>query len=115
MTKERKLAIEMWKGIRERIKTSSWIDYSSIFDYKLLFCKSHNLNWKDQCWFCQYIRRHYPFCSFGFVKCPIANKSGGFCGCGGKSLYHTVCAAWLPKFKRIQACNKIIKALGGKP
>lgn len=100
MTKERKLAIEMWTQIRNSIVSSQqYMDVEDIRDYKRLFCKDHDLKWELSCWFCQYIR--------DCIKCPLGN-------CGFSSDYIHVVNSHLNKYVRIAACNNIIRALGGK-
>lgn len=100
MTKERKLAIEMWKGIRDGIQNSFVKDDGfSVTTYKENFCKDRNLNWRNDCWFCQYIKE----CS----KCPL-----GYCNDSG-TLYYTVNNNWNTLHTRIEACDKIIATLNG--
>lgn len=101
MTKERRLAIEMWEGIRDMLISYASYDTvtrSDIVAYKRRFCAQNSLNWPDNCWFCKYI----PICS----KCPLKRCSNG--------LYEIVLADYKEKNVRIDACNNIIKALGGK-
>ena len=62
MTKERRLAIQMWEEIVNKCKAG---DDFSITSYKYDFCKEHNLDWKYSCYLCQYCRS----CS----NCPIGN------------------------------------------
>ena len=99
MTKERRLAIEMWKGIRDMLSASDELSGAEIIRYKEMFCEEHRLRWYWDCWFCQYM----PSCS----KCPLKY-------CAGNSLYNTVIDMYEEKDVRIEACNNIIKALGGK-
>lgn len=69
MTRERKLAVQMWQEIGDRLK----YDRSTLVkEVKKSFCREHNLNWKQNCYFCQYT----PDCH----KCPLGN-------CGLHSLY----------------------------
>ena len=57
MTKERRLAIQMWQEIVDKCKAG---------DYKADFCKKHGLDWLDNCYFCDY----FVLCS----KCPLDDK-----------------------------------------
>ena len=98
MTKERRLAIEMWKGIRDMFTFYGTMSRSDIVIYKRRFCVKNSLNWADDSWFCHYI----PVCN----KCPLKRCSDG--------LYGIVLADYNEKDVRIEACNGIIKALGGK-
>ena len=123
MTKERRLAIQMWEYIRSEIekcdnqqmnynmhyfdeaadldKCKNWFIASQI--------KEHDFAMSN-CWFCKYVKR----CS----KCPITDDtdiSGNYrFGCMRKtSLYYT--ARYTPnKEKRLEACDKIIAALKGE-
>ena len=119
MTKERKLAIEMWETVRQAIINSDGV--ASVKVVKREFCTEHNLNWEADCWFCQYVGLERRF-SIGFdcTRCPLAFKGYDsqkhIMGCGGGSLWSIV-VNFDKKYsvrKRIKACNKIIKALGGK-
>ena len=98
MTKERRLAIQMWKGIRDMLSASDRLQRSDIIAYKLSFCTRNSLNWKCNCWFCKYT----PSCN----KCPLKSCSDG--------LYEIALADYKEKNVRIDACNNIIKALGGE-
>ena len=63
MTKERKLAIKMWEEIVEELKKG---DKSfNLVIFKMLFCKNHNLDWENDCYFCQYCRP--------CTRCPISD------------------------------------------
>ena len=98
MTKERRLAIEMWTGIRDMLTSYDTVPRSDILLYKYNFCKQHSLNWSNNCWFCKYI----PRCN----KCPLKRCSDG--------LYETALADYKEKDVRIDACTNIVKALGGE-
>ena len=98
MTKERRLAIEMWKDIRDMLIGDDAVSRSDIVQYKCSFCTRNDLSWKCNCWFCTYI--------LGCWKCPLTCCSDG--------LYGIVLAPYKNKNARIEACNGIIKALGGE-
>lgn len=62
MTKERRLAIEMWEQIVEALEQGKHDKryarpIASVI--KDEFCEAHNLKWKCNCWFCQYMRHDY--------------------------------------------------------
>ena len=124
MTKERKLAIKMWKQIRKGIKFKRhFFGIISINCLKSDFCIKHNLNWFHLCWFCQYIRRgefsHKPLGKQGCNLCPIATKeaklNSNVCGCNSyDSLWEIVTNEYLKTKVRLEACDKIIKALKGE-
>ena len=63
MTKERKLAIQMWQEIVNKCKAR---DDFNLVEFKKEFCKEHNLHWINNCYFCQYCRP----CS---LKCPLVD------------------------------------------
>ena len=63
MTKQRRLAIQMWQEIVDKCRTS---DDFNLADYKADFCKKHGLNWFANCYFCNYFNP----CS----KCPLDDK-----------------------------------------
>lgn len=100
MTKERKLAIQMWKDIRDMLSFSCEVTRGDIRVYKYEFCKSHKLNWLNNCWLCQYIHS----CS----KCPLKNCDVDY------SSYRTVTDPLEKTDIRMDACSVIIKALGGQ-
>lgn len=84
MTKERKLAIDMWLWIRERYDEwddyfwEAGDDYDCVDEMKQRFIEEENdgeyPNWKGLCWLCNYIRpsrtnspAEFPPCSC----CPL--------------------------------------------
>lgn len=118
MTKERKLAIKMWEQIKEEfIKDDS--DPFTLMRLKSNFTQKYGLRWKHDCYFCQYVRKND---NIGLVqgcqKCPIATFEARLnkytCGCNKYSIYHFIHSYYIPKFMKIFACNKIIKALKRK-
>lgn len=107
MTKERKLAIQMWEDILNMLENYEFVSSHDIAYYKYSFTVGHNLNWLSNCWFCQYIRTDsdsYHRCK----KCPL-----GSC-CSPKSQYSIVTNEKHGREKRINACKKIISALKGE-
>ena len=63
MTKERKHAIKMWEEIVKKLKKGDKLFNLVIF--KMLFCKKHNMDWVNDCYFCQYCRQR--------TRCPISD------------------------------------------
>lgn len=53
MTRERRLAVQMWREIAKKIRS---VEYVGVKQEKVRFCVSHNLVWSYNCWFCQYMR-----------------------------------------------------------
>ena len=99
MTKERKLAIQMWQEIKNEIANNPNFSNRDIVNYKNEFCAKHNLFWGDGCWFCQYI----PNC----WQCPLRT-------CSYSSVFHITCTSWINKEIRLEACDIIIAALEGR-
>lgn len=99
MTRERRLAIQMWKDIRDMLMHNDVVTSRDIVKYKQTFCVSHGLYWTNNCWFCKYI----PSCG----ECML-----GSCKSGGD--YYIVKNSWLRHDIRVKACNNIIRALGGE-
>ena len=62
MTKQRRLAIQMWQEIVDKCRSGE--DFNVVI-FKMEFCKKHNLNWINDCYFCQYCRS----CS----SCPLGD------------------------------------------
>ena len=62
MTKERRLAIQMWQEIVDKCRSG---EHFNVARFKDVFCKKHNLNWLSDCYFCQYCRA----CS----QCPLGS------------------------------------------
>lgn len=65
MTKQRRLAIQMWQEIVNKCRSGE--DFNLV-DYKTDFCKKHDLKWLANCYFCNY----FDTCS----KCPLDDKCG---------------------------------------
>lgn len=99
MTKERRLAIEMWEQIVKALENgehdSSFGDSEAV-PIKSRFCHEHNLDWKCECWFCQYVRKDWrydmpsradiPEHSNRCQKCPLYKEHKDIldydeCGC----------------------------------
>ena len=63
MTKQRRLAVQMWQEIVDKCKAG---DDFYLAVYKADFCKKHGLDWCADCYFCNY----FDSCS----KCPLDDK-----------------------------------------
>ena len=119
MTKERRLAIQMWRMIREKVRRRKRPMTSfDLFHIKRDFCEKYGLKWWHECWFCTYVRNNRDLHGEGCQRCPIADKtdndvmSGISSGCC-RGLYHDVLYGDTVAV-RVLACNKIIQALQGK-
>lgn len=117
MTKERRLAIQMWEEILQK-------QPRYIVVYKDGFCGEHALNWQHSCWFCQYVRKDYRdlpsredilYEHNGCQKCPIYkyNKCiGDECGCN-RGLFKQA-AYFADNTRRQEAIKLIIRLLKGE-
>lgn len=119
MTKERRLAIQMWRKIREIVRRRGRLIPSwELHLIKKEFCEEHGIKWWHNCWFCQYLRNNKEAHGEGCQYCPLADKtddavmSGSNTGCG-QGFYHDVLMGDTVTI-RVAACNKIIQALQGK-
>lgn len=102
MTKERKLAIQMWEGIKAKLpkwyKTRDVTISERVIHYKRDFCVKHDLPWIAHCWFCAYIK----FCR----DCPLKSCENG--------VYRSLVDGSSPLQVKIRACEYIISALKGE-
>ena len=117
MTKEHRLAIQMWKDILYRLpewhKSRNTMPIKDcVYAYKLLFVTLHNLNWdSSHCWLCTYIQHWRHPNRLCLRNCPLVS-------CGNRnSFYHIVIARDSSLSARRRACKQIIKALkkGARP
>ena len=60
MTKERKVAIEMWESLVGQLPVISSFSYSCCA-YKEAFMESYPYEWQNSCWLCEYCRKDYRF------------------------------------------------------
>jgi len=94
LTKERKLAIQMWEQIKNKLARDPAVVIAVLKDK---FCREHKLHWFADCWFCQY--------TLHCDRCPLR-------GCAA---YSTACDKYISLEVRLAACDEIINALkGGK-
>lgn len=112
MTKERRIAIDMWEWIR-----ANWDMYlrfkgevecatseDALLRMKDTYLADKGVNWRSNCWFCKYIRtsqRHMRGCHL----CPLQSCSSG--------PYHTLVGSFTYE-EYVDACDQIIEALGGE-
>lgn len=113
MTRERRLAIQLWEEIADKVESLPNVldngkdHFILVQNMKHDFCEKHVLNWRSRCWFCQYIR--------DCRKCPISETSSGdFHGCTTDSLYSIVTARLGFYDQRAKAARGIAKALQGQ-
>lgn len=107
MTKERRLAVQMWADISiEILKNNAHFKRRDVDRFKENFCKRHNLEWHRHCYFCTYIND----CN----KCPISKADGGKDCFDEESLYQTAYSYSPIIDERAGAAVKIAKILEGK-
>ena len=115
MTKDRRIAIDMWRWIR-----ANWDMYLRFKDNEVecpyeedalllmkdIYLADKGVNWVSDCWFCTYLRpRPEPSCRRGCFLCPLQSCSSG--------PYHTLVNN--PTYEEyVDACDQIIEALGGE-
>lgn len=119
MTKERRLAIAMWKYIRDNYdRYSDYIsnhedddgyeDEDALSELKHEFLEGKNIKWAMNCWLCEYIgHRGHSFYTYSCKRCKLCPLKS--CETGP---YHTLISS-PTQIQYIDACNQIIIALGG--
>ena len=79
MTRERRLAVQMWREIAERIKSGD--KKFSVMLYKAEFCQKHGLTWLNNCYFCQYASEFCYSGEGGIIlncdRCPLKSCEKG--------------------------------------
>lgn len=124
MTKERRLAIEMWEQIVEALEHDSRNVYEEVNQIKARFCCEHTLNWKCECWFCQYVRQDWRAMPSreaiskrvnGCQKCPLYKEHEDSldydeCGCTNdkQTLWTRV-----SDYEDVEAARRILELLRG--
>ena len=124
MTKERRIAIQMWEYIRNQIALYlfSAQDCMMLHEVKRIWLREHYPKflekWWAGCWFCQYFQQEFDSAerensSSLSYKCPLNDNQDDLCK-GNCILYRTVVSRNSTKASRLEACDKIIEALKGK-
>ena len=127
MTKERRLAIQMWEQIVQVLDDGKHGKYCArpiVSNIKEMFCREHGLEWKHDCWFCQYVRQDYrdmPSRRYldsyynGCQKCPLYKERKDLlkeddCGCEDTkaTLWEQVCEEG-----NVDAAKRILELLKG--
>lgn len=128
MTKERKLAIEMWQAMREKVSKGQIEDALNMLKAKQMWLEAHGIDWYCECWFCHYFRKaredgyddeeeeyedestEYPGKT---AKCPLNRYRPSRCD-GQCTQYVIACKEKYPMEQRLAAVDNIIKALKGE-
>lgn len=80
MTKERRLAAQMWEEISEKILNGEINDIEQLVKYKESFCAEYGFSYWADCYLCEY----YMFC----LSCPLSKAYGGGCGSSPQNPYY---------------------------
>ena len=125
MTKERKLAIDMWLWIREHYE--EWDEYfwgsgdteDFATEMKLQFWDAEHKgkempNWRSYCWLCQYIQSPKTTYPFDCTRCPLKS-----CSKTDSAYYVLNCHKYKGDLKVTEevyrnCCSTILNALGYK-
>ena len=111
MTKERKLAIQMWEQIKEALP--KWYAYNKyevgriVLVYKYQFCRAKKVHWVSYCWLCQYAKTSECSCK----HCPL--KTCGYMTNGEPSPWQIIMQSRSSLKAKLDACDTIITALKG--
>lgn len=118
-TNEKKVAIDIWSEIRERIIEDENVDVVAV---KHELCKQHKKKWRCNCLLCEYFMIDGGVCR---KECPLMKKAiirdrTEVCGCSSTipSDYKIVIsedwegeASCYPLEKRLEAIENIINAI----
>lgn len=104
MTRERKIAIQMWEEVKEQLPQWSGLHIASCLRYfKHQFCNRHDVNWTCDCWFCQYMHEECECCPLR--SCDSIDPTTAWMRIVDE---HNTLAT------RLDACDEIIAALKGE-
>lgn len=123
MTKERRIAISMWTEIARMLENGEVFPITAV---KTCFLDGTGIEWQNDCWFCQYMRRDYREelpsrreihrAAEGCDGCPLFRNSyeklaEGVCGCDGcfDTIYRSVSVLF-----NAESAWKVVELLGGK-
>lgn len=120
MTRERRLAIQMWEEIKKAVidaKRPMDINAEFVAQFKYVFCAKHEISWLHGCWFCKYVRYHDNLHGEGCQRCPLSDGHKGAIlgyesGCC-ENAYNRVLNARQRKTK-LKACDEILRILYGR-
>lgn len=130
MTKERRLAIEMWQDMRELVSQGRINAGWEMLAAKGTWSEEHGINWYCECWFCHYFRKdiedNEDCCDDDdedededeeltsmTPKCPLNHRHPFRCG-GSCMQYAIACNPKYTMKQRLGAVDNIIKALKGE-
>lgn len=105
MTRERKLAIQMWEEVKRQLpgwcKEYPWAVADFLHHSKIDFCEQNGLLWQFDCWFCQYINN----CD----KCPLRSCDFN----NHLTIWHRIVSEDTSLKTKLQAVDEIIAVLKG--
>lgn len=118
MTKERKIAIEMWQAIREKLSNGELRQSFELTLRKYIWLESRNIHWHASCWFCHYLRQDSDFFKSPAHesrshKCPLNSQRPSKCE-GHCKQYRIADDCLCTREQRLAAVDNIIKALKGE-
>ena len=130
MTKERRLAIKMWKDLLKLLQKKP-LKNREINVFKESFCQIHDVDWKNECWLCQYVRQDYRWTlesrrpisrqRNNCKKCPLykwyaKHHTPEYDMCGCDTAYDTLYGMLIHGLyaEQIYAAELILKALKGE-
>lgn len=126
MTKERKLAIELWQAMREKVSNGEISDAIDMQLAKKDWLEEHDIEWYSECWFCHYFRKEIEDDNDDYYaedeelhkdgktsKCPLNRYRPSKC-LGSCVQYVIACKHKYPLGQRLTAIDNIIKALKGE-
>lgn len=121
MTKERKLAIELWQAMRKKVSDGEIADVLDMALAKRNWLEAHNIVWYHDCWFCNYFRQDIDDnfdddeeeTTYKTSKCPLNRYRPSRCE-GSCRQYTIACNRRYPLEQRLAAVDNIIKALKGE-
>lgn len=122
MTKERKIAIELWKAMREKVSKGEITDGQDMSFAKRDWLEEHGIAWLHGCWFCHYFRKdidEYEDCcgaeglTHKTPNCPLNRFRPSICD-GRCEQFGITCNERYPMEQRLAAVDNIIKALKGE-
>ena len=115
MTKERRIAIQMWKRIKTLLPRWYASDRNTVGDkvlmYKHKFCSRKKVTWIYDCWLCHYVG--HIGVSVQCRRCPLKSCNSTYDG--GDSPWQIVMQSRYSLEKKLDACDIIIKALKRRP
>ena len=123
MTKERKIAIELWQAMKEKVSKGMISNAVDMLTAKNHWLEEQGIDWYCSCWFCHYFRKAVEDGSdelgeddestSATPQCPLNARSPRHCD-GHCEQYSIACNPKYPMEQRLDAVDNIIKAFKGE-